>query len=42
VLLNAKSIVYTDPETGGISGVLFAQVIKRLGITDEIKEALNK
>jgi molybdate transport system substrate-binding protein len=38
VLLNAKSIVYTDPETGGISGVLFAQVIKRLGITDEINK----
>jgi molybdate transport system substrate-binding protein len=35
-LLAAKSIVYTDPKTGGISGVLFARMIDRLGIADEI------
>jgi molybdate transport system substrate-binding protein len=37
-LLAAKSIVYTDPKTGGISGVLFARVIGRLGIADEINK----
>lgn len=35
-LLAAKSIIYTDPKTGGISGVLFARMIERLGIADEI------
>ena len=35
-LLAAKSIVYTDPKTGGISGVLFARLIERLGIADEV------
>jgi molybdate transport system substrate-binding protein len=38
VLLAAKSIVYTDPKTGGISGVLFARMIERLGIADEINK----
>ena len=37
-LLAAKSIVYTDPKTGGISGVLFARMIDRLGIADEINK----
>jgi molybdate transport system substrate-binding protein len=37
-LLAAKSIVYTDPKTGGVSGVLFAQMIERLGIADEINK----
>jgi molybdate transport system substrate-binding protein len=37
-LLAAKSIVYTDPKTGGISGVLFAQMIEQLGIADEINK----
>jgi molybdate transport system substrate-binding protein len=37
-LLAAKSIVYTDPKTGGISGVLFARMIERLGIADEINK----
>src|SRR4029077_19652075 len=35
-LLAVKSIVYTDPKTGGIAGVLFARMIERLGIADEI------
>ena len=35
-LLAVKSIVYTDPKTGGIAGVLFAQMIERLGIADEV------
>lgn len=37
-LLAAKSIVYTDPKTGGISGVLFARLIERLGINDEVNK----
>jgi molybdate transport system substrate-binding protein len=37
-LLAAKSIVYTDPKTGGISGVLFARMIERLGIADEVNK----
>src|ERR1043166_3347193 len=37
-LLAAKTIVYTDPNTGGISGVLFARMIERLGIADEVKK----
>jgi molybdate transport system substrate-binding protein len=37
-LLAAKSIVYTDPKTGGISGVLFLRVLERLGIAEEINK----
>ena len=37
-LLAIKSIVYTDPKTGGISGVLFARAIERLGIADEVNK----
>jgi len=36
-LLAAKSIVYADPAKGGASGVYFAKVVDRLGITDELK-----
>jgi len=36
-LLAAKSIVYTDPATGGASGIHFAKVLDRLGIAKEIK-----
>jgi molybdate transport system substrate-binding protein len=32
----AKAIVYTDPATGGVSGVFFARVLERLGIADAI------
>ena len=38
VLLAASTIVYTDPKTGGISGVLFARMIERLGIADEVNK----
>src|SRR5438874_2155394 len=34
----AKLIVYTDPKTGGISGVLFARMIERLGIAEEVNK----
>jgi molybdate transport system substrate-binding protein len=36
-LLAAKSISYADPAKGGASGVYFARVIDRLGITDQMK-----
>jgi molybdate transport system substrate-binding protein len=28
--------VYTDPATGAINGVLFARILERLGIADEV------
>jgi molybdate transport system substrate-binding protein len=37
VLLAAKSISYADPSKGGASGVYFAKVLDRLGITEEMK-----
>jgi molybdate transport system substrate-binding protein len=36
-LLSAKSIVYADPAKGGASGVVFARVLDRLGIADQMK-----
>ncbi len=36
-LLSAKSIVYADPAKGGASGVVFAHVVERLGIADQLK-----
>jgi molybdate transport system substrate-binding protein len=36
-LLAASSIVYTDPATGGASGIQFEKVLDRLGIAKEIK-----
>jgi molybdate transport system substrate-binding protein len=35
-LLAARTIVYTDPATGGVSGVFFARVLERLGIADAV------
>ena len=37
-LLAVKSIVYTDPQTGGIAGVLFARMVERLGVADEVNK----
>jgi molybdate transport system substrate-binding protein len=37
VLLAVKSISYADPARGGASGVYFAKVLDRLGITEEMK-----
>jgi len=37
VLLSAKSIVYADPAKGGLSGIVAARAIERLGITDQMK-----
>jgi len=36
-LLAAKSIVYSDPAQGGISGIHFARVLERLGIAGQMK-----
>jgi molybdate transport system substrate-binding protein len=36
-LLAAKSISYSDPAKGGASGVYFAKVIDKLGLTEELK-----
>src|SRR5262249_44003344 len=36
-LLAAKSIVYADPAKGGVSGVVFARPLDRLGIADQMK-----
>jgi molybdate transport system substrate-binding protein len=40
-LLGAASIVITDPASGGVSGVHFASVLKRLGIADTIEPRLR-
>lgn len=36
-LLTARSIVYADPAKGGVSGVVFARVIDRLGIAEAMQ-----
>jgi molybdate transport system substrate-binding protein len=36
-LLSAKSIVYADPAKGGLSGIVAAKAIERLGIVDRMK-----
>ena len=36
-LLAVRSVVYTDPATGGVSGVFFARVLENLGIADAVK-----
>jgi len=35
-LLNARSVAYTDPKAGGSGGTMFAGLLKKLGIADEI------
>jgi len=39
-LLAAKTVVITDPKTGGISGVHFMEVLDKLGIADQMKDKL--
>jgi molybdate transport system substrate-binding protein len=36
-LLATKSISYADPSKGGASGIYFAKVLDRLGITEQMK-----
>jgi len=40
-LLAAKSIVVTDPASGGVAGVYIADVFRRLGIMDELTPKLR-
>jgi len=37
-LLNASSVAYTDPKAGGSGGIMFADLLQKLGIA----EAINK
>ena len=37
-LLDARSVAYTSPASGGQSGVYFAKLLTQLGITDEINK----
>jgi len=36
-LLSAKSLVYADPAKGGLSGIVAARAIEKLGITEQMK-----
>jgi molybdate transport system substrate-binding protein len=36
-LLKAKSIAYSNPASGGASGVFFAKSLERMGIADQVK-----
>jgi len=35
-LLTARSVAYTDPKAGGSGGIMFAALLQKLGIADEI------
>lgn len=37
MLLNAKSVAYTDPATGAATGVHIAKMLDKLGIADQVK-----
>ena len=40
-LLNAKSIAYVDPASGGTSGIFLAQALEKLGIAAEVKSKIR-
>jgi molybdate transport system substrate-binding protein len=40
-LLNAKSIAYVDPASGGTSGIFLAQALEKLGIATELKSKIR-
>ena len=40
-LLNAKSLAYVDPASGGTSGIFLAQALEKLGIAAEIKSKVH-
>jgi molybdate transport system substrate-binding protein len=40
-LLNAKSIAYVDPASGGTSGIYLSQALEKLGIAGEIKSKVR-
>jgi molybdate transport system substrate-binding protein len=37
-LLKAKAIAYSNPASGGASGVYFAKLLERMGIADQMKD----
>jgi len=37
-LLKAKTVAYTDPKAGGSGGIMFAAMLQRLGIADEVNK----
>jgi molybdate transport system substrate-binding protein len=37
-LLNARTVAYTDPKAGGSGGIMFAAMLQKLGIADEINK----
>jgi len=37
-LLKAKTVAYTDPKAGGSGGIMFAALLQRLGIADEVNK----
>lgn len=38
VLLNIRSLSYTDPQTGAASGIAFANILEQMGIADQVKD----
>ena len=38
VLLDAKSVAYTDPKAGGSGGIMFAGLLEKLGIADAVNK----
>jgi molybdate transport system substrate-binding protein len=40
-LLNAKSIAYVDPASGGTSGIFLGQALEKLGVAAEIKSKVR-
>jgi molybdate transport system substrate-binding protein len=37
-LLKARSVAYTDPKAGGSGGIMFAGLLQKLGIADEVNK----
>jgi molybdate transport system substrate-binding protein len=37
-LLKARTVAYTDPKAGGSGGIMFAAMLERLGIADEVNK----
>ena len=37
-LRNAKTVAYTDPKAGGSGGIMFAALLQKLGIADEVNK----
>jgi molybdate transport system substrate-binding protein len=37
-LLKARTVAYTDPKAGGSGGIMFAALLQKLGIADEINK----